>query len=105
MERGAGQVSLTASDPGVDISATSPHVAEVPTTDIGPDYSITSSARSSNVGRIVRPSALAVVRWMTSGVSATNYRTYHILIATLFSYRVPCRTRKDTARRPCCQRA
>src|SRR4051812_48659875 len=31
-----------------------------------PDYSITSSARASNVGGTVRPSALAVLRLITS---------------------------------------
>src|SRR5947209_14500373 len=39
---------------------------DVPTGDIGESYSITSSARASSVGGTSRPSALAVLRLMTS---------------------------------------
>ena len=42
------------------------HVRFVPKADIDQDYSITSSARASNVGGTVRPSIFAVVRLTTN---------------------------------------
>ena len=48
-----------------DICSAPAHVRFVPIADIEP-YSITSSARASNVGGTVRPSSLAVLRLITS---------------------------------------
>jgi hypothetical protein len=49
-----------------DSSRTSPHFRFVPTVDIRRDHSIISSARTSNEGGMVRPSALAVFMLIAS---------------------------------------
>jgi len=50
---------------GTDIAGPAQHVANVPKPEVGGPYSITSSARASSVGGIVKPIALAVLRLIT----------------------------------------
>ena len=62
----AVQTSMSALPPKADIRSAPAHVCFVPKADIPPAYSITSSARESTDGGIVRPSAFAVLRLITS---------------------------------------
>jgi hypothetical protein len=62
----AVQKRMSALPPIADIPGGNQHVRFVPIADIAPAYSITSSARASSDGGTVRPSALAVLRLITS---------------------------------------
>ena len=59
----APQYAMSALPPRADMCGALAHVRFVPIADIG--YSITSSAVASSVGEIMRPSAFAVLRFMT----------------------------------------
>jgi hypothetical protein len=62
----AVQKRMSALPPKADMCGAKRDVRFVPKADIPPAYSITSSARESTDGGIVRPSAFAVLRLITS---------------------------------------
>jgi hypothetical protein len=62
----AAQNGMSALPPKAVILFAESDVRFVPIADIGATYSITSSARASTAGGIVRPSAFAVLRLITS---------------------------------------
>jgi hypothetical protein len=65
-ESGFSQEAMSALPPTADMCSAQADVCLVPKADIPPAYSITSSARESTDGGIVRPSAFAVLRLITS---------------------------------------
>src|SRR6476646_3146045 len=69
LRRTQSEYMFSALPPNSDIARHSRHVSKVPEADscsATRRYSITSSARASNEGGTVRPSALAVLRLITS---------------------------------------
>ena len=62
----SGISAMSALPPKADIAQRDRDVRFVPKADIGEDYSITSSARARTDGSTARPSALAVLRLITS---------------------------------------